>query len=260
MSDLPAQPPIPPEAVVATIHQPHYFPWIGLLAKIACADIFVYLDNVQFEKNGWQNRTRYSTAEGLKFLSLPVRQKGVVSGERPIRDILLADPRAPLKHWKTLQQRYGKAPGWKRLAPRLEAILTPPQERLMPLCLSTTELSLEIFQLKPRVCFSSDFAVEGQKGDRVIGLVKAVGANHYLSGVGAREYLVPENFAAAGLGLSFQEFSHPAYSQGLAAPFAPAAFALEWFLMDPDHAVERFHAHLNGNVRQPVRCRENPAH
>jgi hypothetical protein len=255
MSQTPAQPAIPASAKVVTIHQPHYLPWLGLIAKIACADIFIYLDDVQYEKNGWQNRNQYSTRDGLKFLSLPVQQKGIVSQEKTVREVLLADPRAPLKHWKTLQQRYGKAPGWKRLAPRLEAILTPPQEKLIALCLATTELSLEIYQLKPQILFSSELRVEGQKGERVINLVKAAGANHYLSGTGAEEYLEPAAFAAAGLGLTFQEFRHPIYAQGVGDKFAPAAFALEFYLMDPDGAVEAFHAHLNGNTNQPVRCR-----
>ena len=212
------------------------------------------LDNVQFEKNGWQNRTRYSTLSGLKYLSLPVRQTGIVSGHKMIREIELAETAAPAKHWKTLLQRYGKAPGWPRIAERLEAILNDRHEKLLSLCLATTELTLEIFGLKPRNVFASALPVEGQKGERVVNLVKAVGATHYLSGAGAKEYLDPAAFERAGLGLTFQEFNHPMYRQSTAKEFMPAAFALEWFIEEPDRAVEAFHKLLWSNANQPPRC------
>lgn len=224
------------------------------MAKIACSDVFIFLDNVQFEKNGWQYRTRYSTTNGLKFLSLPIQQQGIVSEQKKISEVRLADPRAPLKHWKTLSQRYGKRPGWPRVAQPLKAILTGKHEQLISLCLATTALTLEIFQLKPKIVFSSELNVEGQKGDRVINLVKAVGAGHYLSGTGAKEYLDQAAFAKANLGLSFQEFSHPVYRQSAGTNFAPGAFALEWFIDESDTAVTAFHDHLRLNPNQPPRC------
>lgn len=125
---------------------------------------------------------------------------------------------------------------------------------MLPLCLATTQLTLEIFHLKPKIIFSSELDVEGQKGERVINLVRAAGATHYLSGAGAKEYLEPAAFAAAGLGLSFQEFSHPVYRQSAGAEFAPGAFALEWFIEEPDNAVAAFHEHLRRNTSQPPRC------
>ena len=54
------------------IHQPHYLPWLGYLAKWAEADVFVLLDTVQYEKNGWQNRNRIKTREGPSWLTVPV--------------------------------------------------------------------------------------------------------------------------------------------------------------------------------------------
>jgi hypothetical protein len=241
-------------APIASIHQPHYFPWLGLVAKIACSDIYVVLDNVQFEKNGWQNRTRYSTSAGLQFLTLPVRQSGIVSRHISILDVELADSNASTKHWKTLSQRYGKRPGWRRIAERLESILTARHKRLFPLCQETTDLTLELFHVRPNVVYASTIPVEGTKGERVVNLTKAVRAAGYLSGVGAKEYLDPAAFACAGLSLDFQQFSHPRYGQSHGGEFVPAALALEWYFEDPDGAPEAFRHHLNTNRVQPARC------
>jgi hypothetical protein len=38
------------------IHQPNAIPWFPFFEKMQQADIFVILTQVQFEKNGWQNR------------------------------------------------------------------------------------------------------------------------------------------------------------------------------------------------------------
>ena len=36
---------------ILAAHQPQYLPWLGFFDKIAQADVFVLLDNVQFKKN-----------------------------------------------------------------------------------------------------------------------------------------------------------------------------------------------------------------
>lgn len=226
-------------AGVVSIHQPHYFPWLGLIAKIASSDVFIFLDSVQFEKNGWQNRTRYSTSGGLKFLTLPVRQSGIVSGGKPIAEIELADTCAAQKHWQTLRQRYRKEPGWPRVADRLEAVLRREYDRLLPLALATTMLTLELFQVRPQTVLASELSVVGKKSERLVNLVKAVSGTHYLSGAGAREYLEPRLFGASGIGMSYQEFAHPLYPQLSGTPFMPGAFALEWFMAEPERAPAR---------------------
>ena len=57
------------------IHQPHYLPWLGYFAKWAAADRFIFLDTVQYEKNGWQNRNRVKTPDGPRWLTVPVHAR-----------------------------------------------------------------------------------------------------------------------------------------------------------------------------------------
>ncbi|MEM7600815.1 MAG: WbqC family protein, partial [Verrucomicrobiota bacterium] len=37
------------------ISQPTFLPWMGYFNLIAQADIFVFLDDVQYEKQSWQS-------------------------------------------------------------------------------------------------------------------------------------------------------------------------------------------------------------
>jgi hypothetical protein len=57
--------------MVLAIHQPQYMPWVGYFHKMASADLFVFLDDVQFKKNEWQHRNRIRNADGWQWLSVP---------------------------------------------------------------------------------------------------------------------------------------------------------------------------------------------
>ena len=58
--------------MILTAHQPAYLPWLGLFHKIALADKFVFLDNLQFEKNSVENRNKIKTSDGAIWLTVPV--------------------------------------------------------------------------------------------------------------------------------------------------------------------------------------------
>lgn len=44
--------------MVVAIHQPEHLPWLGFFNKMANADEFVILDNVQYRKRYFQNRNK----------------------------------------------------------------------------------------------------------------------------------------------------------------------------------------------------------
>ena len=57
---------------IIAICQPHFFPWIGYFNMIYNCDEFIFLDNVQFNRRSWQNRTyikHFKTGE-KKWLSM----------------------------------------------------------------------------------------------------------------------------------------------------------------------------------------------
>ena len=80
------------------MHQPHYFPWLGYLDKMAKADEFVVLDEVQFEDGSPMSRNRFLQVDGeAKLLSLSVEKKGYL--EKPTRDVRLSNwPKTRKKH------------------------------------------------------------------------------------------------------------------------------------------------------------------
>ena len=55
-----------------SIHQSQYLPWPAYFKKIAMSDKFVILDNVQFQKNGVQNRNKLRNKNGEFWITIPL--------------------------------------------------------------------------------------------------------------------------------------------------------------------------------------------
>ena len=46
------------------ILQPNYLPWLGVFYQIYKNDIFVFYDDVPYDKGGWRNRNKIKTPKG----------------------------------------------------------------------------------------------------------------------------------------------------------------------------------------------------
>jgi hypothetical protein len=71
------------------ILQPGYLPWLGLFELMSRSDIFVILDDVQYTIRDWRSRNRIKTPEGVIWLTVPVKAKGV--REKLIKDVEIDD-------------------------------------------------------------------------------------------------------------------------------------------------------------------------
>ncbi|MBI5698329.1 MAG: WbqC family protein, partial [Thaumarchaeota archaeon] len=56
------------------IHQPHYFPYPGFFHKLSLADVFVIMDNTQYDKR-YTNRNRIITPNGWIWLTVPINKE-----------------------------------------------------------------------------------------------------------------------------------------------------------------------------------------
>ena len=92
------------------IHQPHFFPWIGYFDKMAKADAFVLLDEVQFEKGSQMYRNAVLSNDGTKkYITISADTKGFLG--KKYRDIEVKDlDKWRTKHIDTISNYYRKAP------------------------------------------------------------------------------------------------------------------------------------------------------
>ena len=216
----------------AVILQPSYIPWRGYFAQIRKADLFIFYDDVQYDKHGWRNRNQIKTAQGKQWLTIPVHSRGVTEGI-PIKDVRIDWSRAWGKaHLKALTFAYNKSPHFKEFQPLLESFYNRRDECLADFTVETTILlSRELGIESTRFLRSSDLPdIHGVKTDRLIQILQHVGAKHYISGPSARDYIEKEKFDEAGITLEYMEYNYPEYSQ-LYPPFDSYVTVLDLLFM-----------------------------
>jgi hypothetical protein len=216
------------------IHQPHYLPWLGYLAKWAAADVFVFLDTVQYEKNGWQNRNRIKTPAGPRWLTVPVHARLGA----PIADVTLdgAQPWA-VRHLRAIEDAYARAPHLPRHREAIRRLYAAPWERLAPLAVASAEwLARAIGVATPAHLASTLGGTAADPTDRLIALCRTVGADTYLAGRDGAGYMDAGRFAAVGIQVLYQEYKHPDYAQ-LHGEFAPNLSGLDLLLTHGDEAL-----------------------
>ena len=59
--------------------QPSYLPWLGYFYMMKYADLFIYFDDVQYDKNGWRNRNKILVNNSEKWITLPIKKSTINS-------------------------------------------------------------------------------------------------------------------------------------------------------------------------------------
>ena len=224
------------------ILQPSYIPWRGYFDQIRRADLFIFYDDIQYDKHGWRNRNLIKTAQGKQWLTIPVNSKGVTSGI-PIKDVRIDWSKPWAKnHLKSLTISYNKSPYFKEYLPLLESFYERRDEFLADFTIeSSIALARELGITSTRFMRSSELPhVEGRKTDRVVDVLKRVGATHYICGPSASSYMEPEKFDAAGITFEYMEYNYPEYPQ-LYPPYDPYISVLDLMFMTGKDALN----HIN---------------
>ena len=170
------------------ILQPSYIPWRGYFDEIRRADLFVFYDDVQYDKRGWRNRNQIKTPRGKQWLTIPVFSRGAQTEHIPINQIRIVwDKPWSFDHLKSLRYAYGKTPHFEMYLPMMEQFYNRRDEFLADFTIDfTIALARALGNEHTRFMRSSGLdGIDGQKTDRLIQILKRVGATHYISGPSA---------------------------------------------------------------------------
>ena len=223
------------------ILQPSYIPWRGYFHQISKTDLFIFYDDVQYDKHGWRNRNQIKTAQGKQWLTIPVHSAGVTQG-LAIKDVRIdwSKPWAG-NHLKALTISYSRAPHFKKYLPLLESFYERRDEYIAEFTIETTIiLARELGIYHTRFMRSSELSgIEQQRTDRLIQILKQVGATHYISGPSAKDYIEPEKFLDAHISWEYMQYDYPEYSQ-LYPPYDPHVSILDLLFMTGSQAGNFF--------------------
>jgi WbqC-like protein family len=197
---------------IASIHQPQYLPYLGFFHKLLQSDIFVAMDSVQFQRRGLQQRNRIKTSKGEQWLTVPVFH-GSRDEERINEVQINSEFPWARKHWNTLVTNYARTPYFDRYADSLQELLSMEWSYLCELDMALIQWVMEILEINTPIVYLSTLGVEGNKSQLLVDACKAVGADHYLSGSGGKQYMDLLMFEAAGIDVFWQQFNAPTYVQ-----------------------------------------------
>jgi len=193
--------------------QSNYIPWRGYFDIIKDVDLFVFYDEVKYTKNDWRNRNKIYTRDGLKWITLPCGS----DYKRKISEVKF-NPNVSwqTEHHRLICEAYKKAPYIDKYKPFLDYIfLERSWEYLSELNQYIIKhISHEMLGINAEFADSTDYQTDGQKNEKLLSLVLATGASHYLSGPAAKAYLDEEAFANRGITVQWKDYSgYPEYKQ-----------------------------------------------
>lgn len=193
--------------------QSNYIPWKGYFDIINDVDEFIFHDDLQYTKNDWRNRNIILIPEvGRKWLTIPVG----TNEHRLIVDVRLNDHDWQRKHFLTLKMAYNRAPYFRRYEEFFRHVyLERRWEYLYELNRFLIEhISRDFLRITTTFSDSRDYPTHGVKHEKLLSLVHAAHADLYLSGPAAKNYIVADDYARAGIKLVWKDYSgYPEYPQ-----------------------------------------------
>lgn len=196
------------------IVQSCYIPWKGYFDLIRSVDEFILFDDMQYTRRDWRNRNKIKTPQGAQWLTIPVEVKGKY--HQAIKDTCISDPTWTASHWAALRQNYSRAPHFATYADAVEAMYQAVVKETHLSCVNHHFLRelCQLLGIQTRISWSMDYPPFEGKTERLVGLCRAAGATHYLSGPAARDYIAPELFAEANIQLDYIDYAgYPPYPQ-----------------------------------------------
>ena len=197
--------------MIVAIHQPEYLPWLGFFKKMMNVELFVFLDDVQFRKKGWQNRNRIRINDGTTLLSIPVHTHSYPK----INEVTIDNEKNwSMRHKKSILYNYARAPYFGEIKDFIESIFEKKFQYLVDLNTEIIKFIMNELEIKSKIVFSSELEISKKGSDRVLDICKAVGADHYITGTfWAESNLRVEEFKKSNIDVEFQKFQHPIYKQ-----------------------------------------------
>lgn len=217
---------------VCAIHQPNFFPWLGYFDKMRRADVFVFLDQVDYPKSGnsmgsWCNRVKLNIGGKAAWVWCPViRESGKqsidtvrINNQRPWRDDLL----------KVLVANYKRAANFADALELISGLLAYQTDSLADFNIHAIRRLAEHLGCRTECVRQSSLPrILETATDRIVALCRHVGADTYLCGGGSSEYIEEAAFAKADIQLVYQNFVPQPY--GDSSRFISGLSVIDWLM------------------------------
>lgn len=190
------------------ILQSNYIPWKGYFDIIKSVDEFIIYDDVQYTKRDWRNRNLIKTANGIRWLTIPVQVKNKYS--QKICETKVSDNYWVNKHIKTIKSNYSKASNYNEVNDWIIAIFNQCQKLnyLSDINLLFIGEILSFLNIKTKISLSNCYLIEGNKSEKILNICLQAGASEYVTGSAAKTYLDLDSFNRNGIKIAWMDYSN----------------------------------------------------
>lgn len=203
--------------------QPSFLPWYGQFSMILKSNTLIFLDDVQYDSNGWRNRNRVKILNSTEWITVPILSKGRFGQQ--ISEVEI-DNR---QNWRRdiinkLHHGYCKQPFYEEIFQRISDEIKAEETKLLNLNVRLLKLIFDILGNKIDFTFSSEMNdISIDPNQRLIDLCFKTNCKQYNSGQSAKSYLKNDIFEQNAIFVKwFQEGSseeiseiYPLYSERL---------------------------------------------
>ena len=203
--------------MIVTIHQPVFAPWPAFFAKMKAADLFVFLDTASYKKGGYHNRNRIVDAprNRARWLTVPIQKCPLGTA---LADVEIAHKRWKGSLWRKIADAYDRHPYWALYRDELHDVVFAPHERLVSLNFTVIGTLARWLGVDTPFVFASNIEAAGSATERLVSICQEVGADAYLAGAAAGDYLDESLFEAACIHVDHFEYEPPVYTSPCYVP------------------------------------------
>jgi hypothetical protein len=203
------------ESPRVALMQPTFLPWQGYFGLVAAADVFVLLDDFQFQRHSFHQRNRIRSANGDEtWISLPVGHPR--DGEFPTLGdaVPVVDAKWRRRTRTTLEQSYGRATHFAAVRGPIDDWVDTTFTSVADMNIAFIQLVAGMLGFEPEWRRSSEIGSAGQRSERVLDLLQRVDARTYLCARGSYDYMAHDGlFPVDHIDVLFQDFEPVAYPQ-----------------------------------------------
>jgi len=202
--------------MTVAIHQPNFLPWIGYFNKIKNSDLFVFLDDVQFERGKtFTSRTKIIINENENWLTVPVMNKSELL---QIKDINVdKNFKWKKKHLKSIELNYKKYPYFNEVFSIIVEIYKKESEFLIDYNIPFILSICKYLEINTRFVKSSELLNTSEKSgwEKLLGILIEVKADTYISGSGegSKRYVNKIDLLQNNINLEWQAYKTKKYAQ-----------------------------------------------
>lgn len=221
------------------ITQSNYIPWKGYFDLINRVDECVLFDDAQYTKRDWRNRNKIKTANGLKWLTIPVSVKGKYF--QKINETNIIDSGWANTHWSIIKQAYSKTKFFKDYSEIFENFyLNSNHKKLSDINYVLIKIICEILSIDTKITSSTDYILVEGKTEKLLHICKQADAGIYISGPAAKDYFDISLANKMDIKVQWMDFTNYKEYNQLHMPFEHSVSILDLIFNEGPNAKDFF--------------------